>query len=368
MPSISLCMIVKNEEDTLARCLSSVADFVDEIIIVDTGSTDRTKEIARPFTSDIYDFVWIDDFAAARNYAFSQATMEYILWLDADDFLRERDRSKLAELKDTLDPSVDSVTMEYHLAHDEYGNVTVKNRRNRLVKRSNSFRWIGRVHEYLEVWGHIINSDVAITHASMHHDRNRNIAIYENALQAGETFTPRDLYYYANELQDHARYEEAIQYYEQFLETGQGWIEDNLSACGKMADCHHALGNEQLELESAIRSLQYAAPRAEICCRLGFYFMQKSEWQSSIFWYKIAIALNPSDDMLGLSNTACSTWLPHLQLCVCYDRIGDHHLASAHNELAAQYRPEDERVLHNRAYFESIFSSLDTPITSEAAH
>ncbi|EPY12188.1 family 2 glycosyl transferase [Paenibacillus alvei A6-6i-x] len=89
----------------------------------------------------------------------------------------------------------------------------------------------------------------------MHHDRNRNIAIYENALQRGETFTPRDLYYYANELQDHARYEEAIQYYKRFLETGQGWIEDNLSACGKMADCHHALGNEQLELESSIRSL-----------------------------------------------------------------------------------------------------------------
>jgi glycosyltransferase involved in cell wall biosynthesis len=167
LPSISLCMIVKNEEDTLARCLSSVVNFVDEIIIVDTGSTDRTKEIARPFTSDIYDFAWIDDFAAARNYAFSQATMEYILWLDADDFLREKDRSNLAKLKHTLDPSVDSVTMEYHLDHDEYGNVTVKNRRNRLVKRSNSFRWIGRVHEYLEVWGHIINSDVAVTHASM---------------------------------------------------------------------------------------------------------------------------------------------------------------------------------------------------------
>jgi len=137
---------------------------------------------------------------------------------------------------------------------------------------------------------------------------------------AVKLFSPRNLYYYANELQDHARYEEAIQYYEQFLETGLGWIEDNLSACGKMADCHHALGNEQLELESAIRSLQYAAPRAEICCRLGFYFLQKSEWQSSIFWYKTATTLNPSDDVLGLSNTACSSWLPHLQLCVCYDR------------------------------------------------
>ena len=67
MVSVSLCMIVKNEEDVLERCLESVADLVDEIIIVDTGSADRTKEIAARFTSQIFDFPWQDDFSAARN-------------------------------------------------------------------------------------------------------------------------------------------------------------------------------------------------------------------------------------------------------------------------------------------------------------
>ena len=69
--TISLCMIVKNEERVLARCLDSVADLVDEIIIVDTGSTDATKEIAARYTEKIYDFVWQDHFAAARNFSFS---------------------------------------------------------------------------------------------------------------------------------------------------------------------------------------------------------------------------------------------------------------------------------------------------------
>ena len=73
MVTVSLCMIVKNEEDVLARCLRSAMDVVDEIVIVDTGSTDRTREIAGRFTSRVYDFTWIDDFAAARNYAFSLA-------------------------------------------------------------------------------------------------------------------------------------------------------------------------------------------------------------------------------------------------------------------------------------------------------
>ena len=72
MVSISLCMIVKNEEQVLARCLDSVRGLMDEIIIVDTGSTDQTKAIAAKYTDKIYDFEWISDFAAARNFAFSK--------------------------------------------------------------------------------------------------------------------------------------------------------------------------------------------------------------------------------------------------------------------------------------------------------
>ena len=109
MITISLCMIVKNEEDTLARCLDSVRGVVDEIVIVDTGSTDRTKEVAGTYTDKIFDFVWIDDFSAARNYSYSQATMDYILWLDADDVLLPEDRVKFLNLKETLNPSVDAV-------------------------------------------------------------------------------------------------------------------------------------------------------------------------------------------------------------------------------------------------------------------
>ena len=85
MATVSLCMIVRNEEDVLGRCLESVKDIVDEIIIVDTGSTDRTKEIAGRFTNTVYDFPWIDDFSAARNFSFSKATMDYQMWLDADE-------------------------------------------------------------------------------------------------------------------------------------------------------------------------------------------------------------------------------------------------------------------------------------------
>ncbi|WP_195574229.1 glycosyltransferase [Paenibacillus sp. 1001270B_150601_E10] len=360
MITVSLCMIVKNEEDTLPRCLSSVKDIVQEIIIVDTGSTDKTKEVACTFTDHVVDFKWIHDFAAARNHAFSLATQEYILWLDADDVFCEKDRVRLKKLLLNLDPIYDSVTMEYHLAFDEYGNVTSRNRRNRLVKRSNGFKWIGKVHEYLEVWGSIFNSDVAVTHASVRHDHNRNISIYEEALRSGESFTPRDLYYYANELKDHGQYHKAIEYYNQFLNTEKGWIEDVLATCGKLADCYHALKDGDGELSSSLRALHYAAPRPDTCCRLGYYFLTKGDYQSAIFWYENAVRTSVSRENLGFVNVACSTWLPHLQLCVCYDRVGQHQAAYDHNQKALQFRPNDKRMQHNKAYLEGLLGIGDS--------
>ena len=78
MTTISVCMIVKNEEKHLARCLSSLQGIWDELIIVDTGSTDKTKNIAAEYTSHVYDYQWTHDFAHARNYTFSLATCDYI--------------------------------------------------------------------------------------------------------------------------------------------------------------------------------------------------------------------------------------------------------------------------------------------------
>ena len=100
--SISLCMIVRDEEDVLGRCLESVYDLVDEIVIVDTGSQDGTKEIAAAYTERIFDFTWIDDFAAARNAAFAKASCAYCMWLDADDVLLAADQIGRASCRERV--------------------------------------------------------------------------------------------------------------------------------------------------------------------------------------------------------------------------------------------------------------------------
>ena len=348
-------MIVKNEEEVIRRCLESVSGLVDEINIVDTGSNDRTKEIVGKYTDRIFDFQWIDDFAAARNFSFQQATKDYVLWLDADDVFTEEDQEKFKMLKQSIQTTIDAISMNYHLSFDHEGNVTSLLRRYRLVKKENGFQWIGAVHEYLSVSGHLYDSDVAVTHSPLSHDKDRNIAIYKKLLASGKTLSPRDTFYYANELVDHSNFEEAILYYEKFLDSKQGWIEDNIRACFKLADCYHELNDKDKELSSTLRTLAYDVPRPEACCRIGYHFMEQFKNSEAIHWYTQAF-LYGNHQQISFQNTSYSTWFPHLQLCVLYDRLKQYDNAYHHNELARKYNPNNESIIHNKNYLHGMIS------------
>ena len=197
MVSVSLCMIVKNEEDVLERCLESAAELVDEIIIVDTGSTDRTKEIAARFTGQIYDFPW-------RDESFSHASMDYCMWLDADDVLLEEDQTSFLALKESLDPSVSVVMAPYHTGVDESGRVTFSYYRERLIKNRAGMSWAGAVHEAVTPVGTVLYGDFAVTHRKTRpSDPDRNLRIYQTQLDAGKELEPRQQFYYGRELYYH---------------------------------------------------------------------------------------------------------------------------------------------------------------------
>lgn len=355
MNTISLCMIVKDEEDVIARCLDCVKDIMDEIIIVDTGSTDRTKEIVSKYTDQVYDFKWIDDFSAARNYAFSKATKDYIMWLDADDVMLEVDQKQLKELKQTLDSRPDIVMLKYNVAFDEHGNPTFSYNRERLLKRSVGYKWEGVVHECITPTGNIEYSPIAITHLKgKKSDPQRNIKIFETLHNKGEDLGPRQQFYFARELYYVGRYKEAEELFLKFLDEGKGWIENNISACIDLAHCYNALNMEEKGLMTLFRSFIYGPPRAEICCEIGSYFFKSNNFISSIFWYKTASECNLNVNSGGFYLPDCYGYIPYLQLCVCYDKLGDHETANMYNEKAAELKPHEKAVLYNRNYFNNV--------------
>lgn len=362
MIEVSLCMIVKDEEAVLARCLECVKDIVEEIIIVDTGSTDRTKEIARSFTTKVYDFEWINDFAAARNFAFSKATKDYIFWLDADDVMLEKDQQSFQILKATIPPEVDSVLMNYHIHFDNNGNPTFSTMRNRLVKRSCQFQWEGEVHEYLKVHGVVAQSNTVIYHKKEKSSVGRNLKIYQEKQKLGIPFSSRDRFYYANELLGNHFYEEALQEYDIFLKEETGWVEDHIAACIQKSICFYHLNQPIRQISVLCESFLYDAPRSEVCCRIGEVFLnQLIDADKAIFWYTLSLNLPTPPTLRGLYNEPHTrTWLPHIQLAAAYEKKNDIKKALQHIDIALEINPDNEKIRQNKEMLVSEIKKEDS--------
>lgn len=148
-PFITACLIVKNEEDMLRRCLESLQGGVDEIVIVDTGSTDKTKEIAKEFTNKVYDFEWTDDFAEARNYAASHATGEWIIAVDADECVdSESFKVAMEEIK-ADGGQYDTYAVKIINFVGELGGNTTINQMARIYKNNGNVHFKGAIHEQI---------------------------------------------------------------------------------------------------------------------------------------------------------------------------------------------------------------------------
>jgi len=147
-PRLSVVMIMKNEERFLGGCLESVKDVADEIVIVDTGSTDRSVEIAREFGARVFHHAWSDDFSAARNVSLEKATGDWALWLDADERLAEGEGALLRSLIATAAPGVGGYMVNIRNFMQMTENAEVCwHRACRLFRRLPGVRFTGRIHE-----------------------------------------------------------------------------------------------------------------------------------------------------------------------------------------------------------------------------
>ncbi len=355
MIKISLCMIVKNESDSLRRCLNSIKDAVDEIVIVDTGSTDDTKNIAYEFTDRVYDFVWIDDFSAARNFSLSKASYDYIMWLDADDVITAENTKKLLQLKQTLTADTAVIYMPYATSFDSSDRVTFTYFRERLVKKANNPVWVEPIHEVINIVGKTYFSDIIIEHRKLQPNAvDRNLKIFEKQLAQGKKLSTRLKFYYARELMYNNRTQEAIKIFEDFLDSKKGYKENCITACRDLSYCYQKLFDNEKAKLAALRGLLFASDRAEIFCRIGELFLAENKLDDALFWYQISYNTKKPINSLGFIESDYYGFIPAMQLCLIYFKKGDTLLSKKYNEAAGKIKPYAKEYLFNKVYFESL--------------
>lgn len=335
MNTLSLCMIVKDEEKVLDRCLKSIKDVVDEIIIVDTGSSDKTKNIASKYTDKIYSYKWCDDFSKARNYSFSLATCDYIIWLDADDVVSKKTANYIKSLKSNFE--YDTYFFKYDMAFVD-NKPTFSFYRERIVRNSHQAVWKGCVHECITPFGKTTKVNKSIEHRKIDSGKisYRNINIYEKTLKQ-RALSTREQYYYSRELFDHKRYEESLISLDNFLSRKDAWVENILDALFLKCKIYIHLKKSQEFISCALESFKYDKPRASFCSILGDYFLERKNFDTAIFWYKTALKCEDVTFKGGFVESKYYNYYPYLQLCVCYFNIGDYKKSLLYNEKAGKY-------------------------------
>jgi len=228
--NLSVCMIVKNEEVMLESCLKSIQN-ADEIVICDTGSTDKTIEIAKKYTDKVFtDYTWNDNFAEARNHANSKATGDWILVIDADETLEENGIKKIKDILKTLPDKYDSLSCNVKSVKDG-----MLHKFPRVYKNSPEVKWLGAIHNHLNV-NSSKSVDVTVTYGyspAHKNDPNRALRILTKEVKRNPDCV-REKFYLAREYIYRKNWKKAIVWYKRYLKLST-WAKERSEAYFRMA-------------------------------------------------------------------------------------------------------------------------------------
>ncbi len=277
-------MIVKNEEAVLRRCLDSLTDIADEIIIADTGSTDNTKNIALEYTCNVYDYKWTGDFAAARNFVASKATKEYIYTADADEYLDEENREKVKRLKSILLPEIEIVQMLY-CTPPELSTVYnyEKEYRPKLYKRLREFTWIDPIHETLRIDPVVYDSEIEVQHRPVSNHAGRDLDAFASMFKEGRKLSKKLHHMYAMELFRSGTDKDFCNAAGTFMLTMEqdGRSMDEVKEAMCVLARYYRIKNDIAGFFGYALKDSITEPCAEICCELGMYYESTGDYKEA---------------------------------------------------------------------------------------
>ena len=283
--TLSVAMIVKNEAHIVGRLFDQCNQFADEIIVVDTGSTDGTQELAASEGCIVKEFTWIDDFSAARNESFKYCTKDWIMWLDADDVIPQDTIEKIKKLKQILATDkfkpINTVFAPYNYEYTENDQLSVVLNRERFLRNGVGHAWVGRIHETLkDPWANCCKmDDIIIEHrpAQLNQDRKpgRNLRIFESYIDINKD-SLRELFLFGSELAQVKRHDEALNVFKTYIERSGDKPDPVGELFGvyiKMADSFAQQQKFDEGIKASFRAIEIDPSRAEGYCCAGVIHM-----------------------------------------------------------------------------------------------
>lgn len=332
--TLSLCMIVKNEEKYIKKCIDSVFDIVDEIIIVDTGSTDSTLDIIKNYNIKLYKYKWNNNFSEARNYAIDQSSCDWILFLDADEVLDNSSKSKVIDfIKNT---NLDGCHFLVHNYISENMKDYTLHYALRLFKNNKGYYYKGKIHEQIsndefEVINKFSNEDILLHHYGYTNEvltikdkRARNIPILINSLEENpnDSFT---LFNLGNEYLAKNDLKKAIEYYNLSYINIDYSKHYSLHLLYRLAVCHHTDGNYALSLKYIEDSEIHFNEIVDFIYLKGCVYYDSGKYTLAIDCFNRCIEIGDNSAIKFINN--CGSINPLLSLGNLYLKLSDYDKA-----------------------------------------
>jgi len=328
---ISACLIVKNEADNIRLCLDSLKNIVQQIVVVDTGSTDNTIEVAKIYGAEVYQYKWNNDFSAAKNFALAKAKGEWVIFLDADEYIS----AETAE-------NVPHIIKQYGKLCDGFishmSNIDIDNDNKlideffvtRIFRRDPNLCFAGTVHEYLmhkkrkNRWYKIERTELELLHTGYSSGRirskcERNLEILHQQLT--ENPNDVDLYrYLADAYYGIENYEQAIKYARQDLATGRKEISYASRSYRVLLNALQRQGADFVSQEEVIQDSIKAFPKLpDFYAEYGVLFFNRGEYDKAEESFERAFALDVVYDDMETSLFRSKVGLTYLVLGKLYE-------------------------------------------------
>ncbi len=349
---LSLCLIARDNARTLAPCLESIRPWVDEMVVVDTGSEDETPRVARRLGAHVFRFPWCDDFAAARNESLRHARGRWLFWMDSDDTIDADNGRKLRELaRGAHDPSVLGYVLQVHCpgpGENGRSEVTVVDH-VKLFRNLPGLRFDGRIHEQIlpavrRAGGQVAWTDVFVTHSGYDHtpggqskklERDLRLLHLELRERPDHPFT---LFNLGMTYADAGRHEEALQYLGRSVaRAGEG--ESHLrKAYALMVSCHDALGRPEDAREACREGLGRFPLDAELRFRRGVLLHRRGDLPEAARTYQDLLG-RPDDRHFSSVVTGVGGFLARTNLALVYRDLGDPAREEEQWRLVVRERP-----------------------------